>query len=142
MKKSLLFTVILLLVFSGTNLYAQKHGQARIDSLLQALPKQREDTNKVTLLCEIANGYNSIQSPEIMKYAQKANELALRLNWRYGITRSYNCLGCAYLIAQNNAEARNWFIKGFEGWQKLGVSIYFADLSGMHNMLFVYCLKE
>ena len=132
--------LLLLFVANCGELYAQLHGQARIDSLLKELPKQKEDTNKVTLLCELANGYNSLGSPEIMKYARMANELAVRLNWNYGITRSYGCLGCAYFIERNYPEALKWHLAASEGWKKLG--IYKRIFQSYGNIFYAYMAQE
>ena len=69
MKKSI-YLLIAFLIFNFQFLIAQKQGQARLDSLLQELPKAKEDTNKVNLLNSLSSGYYSINPNEGIKYGE------------------------------------------------------------------------
>ncbi|MBC7534935.1 MAG: tetratricopeptide repeat protein [Ferruginibacter sp.] len=66
-------------------LFAQKQGQALIDSLIVELPKAKPDTNKVKLLNMLSYNYSGIDSRETMSYASQALELATNLKWNKGI---------------------------------------------------------
>jgi len=104
----------LFVIFFATPSYAQKQGQAAIDSLLKELPKQKEDTNKVNLLDGLSSDYNSINHDEGIKYGQQAVELALRLSWRKGIAITNNCLGDNYLYKSDYSRALRYFQKALK----------------------------
>ena len=58
--------------------------------MLRELPKQKEDTNKVKFLCNLANSYADGKDPDIMKFSLMARDLAEKLNWEKGIYLSEN----------------------------------------------------
>jgi tetratricopeptide (TPR) repeat protein len=89
-----LFTIFF--VFSPLLLFAQKQGQAFIDSVLKELPRAKEDTNKVKMLHRLAFGYQNINPDEGIKYALQELDLATKLEWKKGIGLAYNCLGVNY----------------------------------------------
>ncbi|WP_311946696.1 ATP-binding protein [Mucilaginibacter terrae] len=79
---SVLFSLI---VFSLPQTFAQKRGQAEIDSLKNELVKAREDSTRLNLLCNIANAYSPAgQVTLAMKYVNEAEALSKRLNWKKG----------------------------------------------------------
>lgn len=80
-----LFTILLIFVFTGQHLFAQKkQGQVRIDSLIAELPKQKEDTVKVKLLNKIAAVCARVDVQMGGQYAQQALTLAEQLKWKQG----------------------------------------------------------
>lgn len=85
--------VVLIILFTGQNLLAQKkQGQVRLDSLLTELPKQKEDTNKVKLLNKISAAYARDDAQKGQQYAQQALELAEKLMWKWGQIRALKML--------------------------------------------------
>jgi len=98
--------VILLLPLS---LFAQKKGQALIDSMLKELPKLKEDTNKVNMLNAISFGSNSINPDEGIKYGQQALELATKLKWKAGIANADNRLGVNYWRKSDDTKALEYY---------------------------------
>ena len=84
MKKIVKATLLLLSLGPGT-LYAKLQGQARIDSLLKELPKQKQDTNKVNILSALSIEYCFLNPDEGIKYGQMELKLALELHWKKGI---------------------------------------------------------
>ena len=73
MKKSI-YLLIAFLILNIQFLIAQKQGQAKIDSLLQELPKAKEDTNKVNLLGALSFKYYPINPDEGIKYGENGSK--------------------------------------------------------------------
>jgi len=116
MKKRLsIFSLLIIFVWSGVEAYAQKKGQALIDSLLAELPKQKEDTLKVTLLCDIINYYYKAKPAEVDKYAKQARQSAEGLKWKKGIARTYIATGLGYFEKKNYHEALKWYLAALKG---------------------------
>lgn len=78
--------------------FGQKEGQQRIDSLLFALPKMKEDSLKVKNLNDISFSYQYINPAFGQKYAQQALKTALKINWNDGIAEAYRNIGINYSI--------------------------------------------
>src|ERR1700733_15001086 len=85
-----------LLLFIPMLLHAKLQGQARVDSLLNELPKAKEDTNKVKLLNTLSFGLSFINPDEGMKYGTQGLKLGEYLKWEKGIAGAYNCLSNNY----------------------------------------------
>ena len=100
MKSIFQFSVLLVALCIHTETgYAQKEGKAYVDSLLQELPKAKEDTNKVLILNDLSFNYYyySIDSSGGLTYGNKGLALAEKLGWEYGIGDANNVLGANYL---------------------------------------------
>lgn len=76
---------MMITVCAAKQLQAQLQGQQRIDSLLNELPKAKEDTNKVKLLIDFSHTYYSINPDEGLKFGKQALALAEKLAWKKGI---------------------------------------------------------
>jgi adenylate cyclase len=109
---------------------AQKQGQARIDSLLTELPRQKEDTNQVKLLNELSNGYSQINPSEGIKYGQLGLKLATKLNWKKGIGRSYNSLGNSYNNKSEYPKALEYYFKALKVREEIGDKKGIASVMG------------
>src|SRR5437016_158882 len=92
--KQLLF---ILLLFSCVSVNAQKQGKARIDSLLQELPKLKEDTGKVKLLCTLSSSMSNTSPEEGIKYAQQSIKLSTALRWPKGLAVSHKAVADNYI---------------------------------------------
>jgi len=106
------FLFLLLAIYYGSPLYAKLQGQAppltgqaRIDSLLRELPKQKEDTNKVNLLVALTFANRMSNQDEGKRYGQQAGELSAKLNWKRGIAAAKAALGTVYLENLNYPNA-------------------------------------
>jgi adenylate cyclase len=92
-----IFVLMLLVTAGSSQLHAKLKGQAKIDSLKKQLPYAKEDTNKVSLLGDIAYLYYRLEQPDTMlKFATEQLALARQLNWQKGIARSIDFKGMAY----------------------------------------------
>ena len=95
MRKKLLLLFILNLI--STFFFAQKKGQARIDSLLSELPKAKEDTNKVKILNNLCVLYKDIDEYDNgYKYGNQGLELAQKINYTKGEAVGLNNIGNVY----------------------------------------------
>ena len=77
--KKFSFLILLLLNVIAFKIQAQLRGQARIDSLIAAIPGTNDDTNKVKLLVEISFTFYSINPDEGIRYGNQALLLAEQL---------------------------------------------------------------
>jgi len=138
MKRFFKFLVILLsaVVKTDEGLYAQKAGQARMDSLVQELPKAIEDTNKVKLLDGLSFGYKDINPDEGIKYGQLELELATKLKWKYGTGVANNSIGLNYRNKANYAKALEYFFKAINIVEEIGDKKYIAGITS--NIGIVY----
>ena len=112
--------LILLLLFSCVQLFAQKKGQAKIDSMLLVLPTLKEDSSKVNLIVMISRQYY---------YSSKLNEgiacvkegllLAEKINWEKGIANCYTMLGNLVGDTGNIVQARVYFEKSLKISRKI-----------------------
>ena len=95
MRKKLLLLFILNLI--STLFFAQKKGQARIDSLLSELPKAKEDTIKVKILNKLCVLYKDIDEYDNgYKYGNQGLELAQKINYTLGEATILNSIGNVY----------------------------------------------
>ena len=80
---------------------AQLQGQAKIDSLMNELPKAKPDTNKVKLLASISYVNREINPDEGLKYGEQGLELTNKLNWKNGKALCLNAIGLNYYIGKS-----------------------------------------
>jgi adenylate cyclase len=109
--------------------YAQLRGQARIDSMVKELPKQKEDTNKVKLLSSLSFNYSTINTSDGLKFGQQGLDLATKLGWGRGIVHAFLAIGINY-------ETRFDYPKAIESYSKaLAVSEKTGYKKGVAMML-------
>ncbi|MCF8448452.1 MAG: tetratricopeptide repeat protein [Taibaiella sp.] len=116
--------ILIILLTVNCSLYtihcsAQLHGQAKIDSLLKELPRQKEDTNQVTLLNELSDGYSQISPSEGIKYGQLGLKLATKLNWKKGIAKACRAIGTCYSNISDFPKAREYNLKALRILEEL-----------------------
>jgi len=119
MKQFLKSLLILLLTLSCGNGYAQLQGQAKIDSLLKELPRQKEDTNKVKVLNALSYSYRNINPDEGLKYGQQDSDLAAKLDWKKGIADADNALGLNYQGKSGYTKALAYFSEALKKDEEL-----------------------
>jgi class 3 adenylate cyclase len=117
MKAFKICLLLLLVMAAGPHVFAQVQGQARVDSLLKELPKQKEDTNKVKLLLKLSGTYGYAGA---VADANKGLELAIKLNWKPGIADAYFSLGSIYRAQVNYPKALENLLKALSVYKELG----------------------
>ncbi len=94
MKKNLLFW---LFIFIFQHLvFAQKQGQARIDSLINELPKIKNDTLKARTFHKISEEYFFIDTDKAFMYSKLGLQQANKMKWEKGIGVFNSAIGRAY----------------------------------------------
>lgn len=85
-----------------------------IDSLQLELSRAKEDTNKVNLLCELANRLIYTKPDQSIQYALQAITLSDDLYFPRGHSLALNCLGNANWAKGNLTEGISYFIQSKE----------------------------
>ncbi len=85
-----------------------------VDGLLQKLANERTDSNKVKLMNEIALEYNLNNPAKGLIIAQQAYELAKKIHFYDGESRSLNFMANAYNITGNYNKAMEIYLKQLE----------------------------
>lgn len=80
---------------------AQNLGQHQIDSLLQTLPKMKDDEAKILRLNTIAFHSQTIDPGKGMQYAKQALAIAEKIKDNDGIAESYRMIGYNYSVDSN-----------------------------------------
>jgi adenylate cyclase len=116
--RQVFISAILLFTLSASPVFAQLHGQAKIDSLLTELPHQKEDTNKVNLLIDIGSLFLGTAPDTSMKFAGQAQILATKLDYKKGIGYALKQQGIVYY---NNGD----YVNALQKWE--GASAIFES---------------
>lgn len=74
---------------------------SKIDTLLQLISKDKEDTNKVNHLILLSREYSVKNADTSYRIANSAFQLATQLGWRKGIANSNIAMGWSYYILGN-----------------------------------------
>ncbi len=90
--------ILLLFIFIPVYVFAQKQGQAYIDSTLKELFKLKEDTTLVKAYNNLAFHYKFIDKVSSLKYIDKAMMLSKTLNYNEGISNSYRNYGIYFTL--------------------------------------------
>lgn len=118
-----------------------KQRQALIDSMLQELPKQKEDTNKVTLLNGLAFTYWSVNAETGILYGQQGLALAAKLQWKKGIADAENKLGIDYQTVSDYPRALEYYTDALKKEEEIGNEKGIASVTG-HIGLLYYCQND
>lgn len=108
---------------SGAISFAQ---QPVIDSLKRVLSVSKTDTVKVNLYNAIAHEYRESNPDSTAAYATKAQQLALKRKYNFGVANAYLNKGNASVIFSNYTQARGHFEQArklFEGLLQSGSDI-------------------
>ena len=85
-----------------------------------ALNKADADTNKVKLLNDLAWSLKASSPSRAMEYALLGNQLAQKLSYDIGLSRSYKCSGVIYLIQGSYSKALSELLKAVSIDERLG----------------------
>lgn len=95
MKRTFLICMVIACSVAAAN--AQKlQGQARVDSLIEVLAVQTDDTNKVNTLLSIGSYYTRRDSSLSLKYLNEAYLLSKKIDWEAGQVNSMLHIGNTY----------------------------------------------
>lgn len=121
--------LLIVLVLSPFFAQAQKEGKAYVDSLLRLLPQAKEDTSKVSLLCNLSSEYRTINPDDGIRYANEALTLAQQLDWKKGIANANSALGVNYQYRSEYPTALEYDYTALKLYEEL------KDIRGQANAL-------
>lgn len=108
------FTIILYSICFST--LGQTPG--KLDSLLEALRNQSNDTLKAKTLLSISNVYSLTDAARSLVFSQRALKLSDSLHWNFGIAYSYFYIGSALYNEGKFSEALEFRIKELNKWKE------------------------
>ncbi len=97
-----------------------KQGKACIDSLLKEVSRQKNDTDEVRVLNEIARNFNGIDVNEGIRYANQALSLSQHISYKKGMADAYADLARCYRLQENTSEALKDFGIALKLYEELG----------------------
>lgn len=133
MKK--VFIVIILLFTVPISHYGQS---SELDSLLNILPLQDEDTSRVWTLRDIARLYCTEDAPKALPYGQQAYDLAKKIGFERGEAKALYSLALANDYNGNTEIAVNEFKRAQKLFLKLGDDEYFGICLNSIGAAFYY----
>jgi hypothetical protein len=109
----------LIVLFScSQHVFAQKQGQALVDSLLTEIPKAVNDTTKVKLCITLSDLYIDIDQKKSLLYVDTAYVLAVKSNWEKGIGHGLLSYGNIFNFTGNFKRAIDSLNKAVEVYKK------------------------
>ena len=90
-----------------------------MDSLLNVLKIESDDTSKVNIIDYISVQYNLSEPVKSLQYAEKQLQLAKKINWEKGISNAYFNIGETNYSLGNYSFALDFFKKDFEKREEL-----------------------
>ena len=125
MKKSIL---IILIVLVQMTLHAQKKGQPRIDSLLQALQATREDSSRVNLYNLLAADFLQMgKADSALEISSDGLTLSQQIKFTRGEANSYYSLGQACAAKAKTTEALKNYENALKLYEQLKYDTRIAD---------------
>lgn len=112
------------------------------DSLVRALPKAKEDSNKANILFQLANSYFTSSTDKAIMYGQQGVDLATRLAWKRGILKLTNTVGNCYSYKRDYNKAIDLYLKSLKAAEELadkqGQAIALRNIGNVYS----YKLKD
>lgn len=132
--KPFLFLFLLLLNFFILG------AQSIEDSLLIATQEITSlDTNKVDAWIELAYYYNERNTEQAKRYTDSAAQLALQLNYPFGIAKSHFALAIHHDHLGAYDQALDYYLKSAQGFEQLNKT---QSLSSTYNTLGIFFRKQ
>jgi tetratricopeptide (TPR) repeat protein/DNA-binding CsgD family transcriptional regulator len=118
--QALFYIYTFIIVFFGTTAKGlAQPAKAAVDSMVEALPAAKDDTNKVMLLCEISRAYFQSAPDKGITYGQHALNLADKLEYKFGIMKANLAIGRCHAAQQQLPEALKHFTDALAIAEKL-----------------------
>jgi len=113
--------VFALLVFIPAVLSAQpKHGQARIDSLLNELNGRKHDSLRIAILDDICFDYYNINPDSGIFYGKQGLQLAEKMNLSKPTAHLYYVLGANYCVKSDYSDALDSWLMALKLFEERG----------------------
>ena len=108
-----------ILLLGNMYVHAQKQGQAKLDSLLAALPTVKTDEIKADVLLDISFTYKNIDPAKGLKYAKEGMEFSEQIGWKRGVAKGHNSFGNNYKASSDYPNALNHYLQALKIYQEL-----------------------
>ncbi len=116
MKKRFFFALLWLVLF----ILQCSAQNKRIDSLLIIFKTERTDTSKVKHACNLCVEYRNIGLYDTaLYYGNTALALAQKLNFKKGISISFNCMGTVKYLQGDFSKALDYYLKTLKIYEEL-----------------------
>ncbi len=130
------FLLLSLSFFVGIN--AVCGSQQKIDSLIKVIKTTKVDTVKIKSLYYISDAYCDSAPRKSFKYAQQSLELSKLIDYKQGMSFSFNAIGRAYYNLGNFDSARICFEKRKELTSSLGDSLGLAGAYDNIGIIYIH----
>lgn len=103
-----------MLIFFTHQSFAQKVGKAKIDSLLNQISTNKNDSLRTRAIKYVADEYFFTDVDKALEYSYKGLSLAKKLKWNRAIANFYASIGRAYSDRSNYDSCMVYYKKGLE----------------------------
>lgn len=93
--------------------------QKKIDSLLNVLRTVKQDTQRIKVLCDLADKMVFSKADTSQVLLEQALELAKKSEWPYGLARTQHGMGGLYIRMNDNKKAMQHYQEALKGWNTL-----------------------
>lgn len=123
-------------LFAISQVFAQKTGTEKADSLFQELQKAKQDTNKVNILNNIAETIIRINPDLSRQFATDALNLSKELKWEKGQALSILRIGNTFWLTGNSKKAFDYYNKSLQLFEKLNFMPGIATATGNLGLIY------
>ncbi|MFL5764431.1 MAG: tetratricopeptide repeat protein [Bacteroidia bacterium] len=127
-KYRISLSALLCIFISISSISGQTGESPVIDSLERALRIETQDTSRIVKLCNLSFECSSRNTDKGIEYAEKAQALSRKINWKKGTALSLQFLGRNYWRAGNYKSALLYHQESLQLWIKIGESKQIAAL--------------
>ncbi len=113
------FLGLLLLASTLSLQFMNAQDNKKLDSLLKVYNSQKDDSTKVQTSIAIFEYYFTIQPKIAFNYAQEGKELAEKINYNYGLSKSHFLIGRYFSKTRIIDSANYYYKKALDGYSKL-----------------------
>ncbi len=104
-------------------IFAQKQGQALVDSLLTEIPKGKSDTSKAKICYKLSDLYIDIDQKKALLYADTGYTLAVKNKWEKGIANGLLSYGNVFNFTGDFKRAIDSLNKALEMYKKMNYTL-------------------
>jgi signal transduction histidine kinase len=127
-----------LLILWLFSLLTTAQNASAIDSLLNELPKAKNDTVRARIYIHLHNNIYPYNPEKALMYAKKGLKIVTKMNWHKGLSVFNNDIGNSYLGQGKHKEALEYYLKSLEFSKDLPS----LRANTLQNMSIVYFNEE
>ena len=127
------FRIFFYTIFSIINSFCFSQ-HTKTDSIFSVLKTEKQDTNIVNSLNELAWNFKSTNHDTAIILSTQALKLAEKIKWQMGIGRSEHCLGWFNYLKSNYRLSLQHYFKAMEIWENLAALLKAEDEHTIKNL--------